>query len=83
MPGEGTSGMVGYIDDAENRAVVCGGRGQYGSGTDRCYEYSIGNDRWNEASFRMKEERRDLAAVLLANGSFMVTGGSRFQVHTS
>ena len=74
----GIDGMVGYFDEEGNKAIVCGGSdGQDGNPLDTCFEYSFETDEWNEARFRMKEERERAASVLLNNGSFFVLGGRR------
>ena len=63
-------GMVGYINEEENKAVVCGGHN-----SDTCFEYSFEKDEWEVAGFRMKEERVNAASAVLNNGSFFVLGG--------
>ena len=75
MP-KGIHGMVGYFDEDGNKAIFCGGYDEYLNDLDTCFEYSLETDEWNEARFRMKENRWYAASVLLKNGSFFVLGGS-------
>ena len=68
-------GMAGYFDEYENKVIVCGGEDEDRIHLDTCFEYSLATDEWNEARFRMKEERYKAASVLLNNGYFFVLGG--------
>ena len=67
--------MVGYFDEDGNKAIVCGGEDEEWNALDTCFEYSLETDEWNEATFRMKQDRNLAASVLLNNGSFFVLGG--------
>ena len=63
-------------DDGEV-AVICGGfdGSNFHQTSDSCYEYSLTEDTWTEASFRMATRRAGMAHVLLKNGRFLVLGG--------
>ena len=72
---EAMSGMVGYFSEEEDLAFVCGGRNTEGDPVSKCYTYSLMEDVWEEAQFRMEEKRYDAAGVVLKNGSLLVVGG--------
>ena len=68
--------MVGYFDEAENKAIVCGGNDVNNEEMNSCFEYSLETGQWNEAQYRMLARRFLAASVVLNNGSFFVSGGS-------
>ena len=62
--------MVGFFDQDENKAIICGGnKGRQVP----CYEYLLEHDEWKIV--RSSITRHFAAAVMLSNGSFLVVGG--------
>lgn len=73
LPVEAQRMVAAYIN---GKVTVCGGTTSNGTSSQTagtCYEFVNGS--WNSAPYRMNDERRAAAGVVLKNGTWLVMGG--------